>query len=76
MRGVAAARNKVHTNIFQVIADAAAVSVGADVGQEVDPAAELGQSDGNVEGAAADMLGSPVDDVDQRFTDDQPTRHG
>ena len=49
--------------------------VVADVGEEVDAAAEPGQADGDVEWAAADVfaddLAVPLDDVDQGFADDE-----
>jgi hypothetical protein len=53
--------------------------VVADVCQEIDITAQPGQSDSNVERTAADMLAdsltAPLDDVDQRFADHQPTGH-
>ena len=69
----------VHSRGFDVLSDAAAGFVVADMGQEIDIATQPGESDGDVERASTDMLGSvaPVlDDVDQRFTDHQPAGHG
>ena len=59
---------------FDVVDDAPAVRVVADVGQEVDVAAEPAESDGDVERTAADMFVA-ADDIDQRLADHQPARH-
>jgi hypothetical protein len=47
------------------------------MGQEVDIAAQSGQPDGNVQRAAADVLGRDraIHDVDQGFTYHQPACH-
>ena len=51
-----AARNQLHPRAFDVVDDAAAAVVVADVGEEVDAAAQPGQADRDVERAAADVL--------------------
>ena len=50
-----------HQQALNVVSDAPAVAVVADVGQEIDIAAQPGQSDRNVERAAAHVLGGAVD---------------
>ena len=74
-----APRDKLHPGRFEVVGDAAAVRVVTDVGQEIDIAAQSGQSDRDVQWAAADMLADdPVavlDDVDECFADHQSAAH-
>ena len=73
--GGVAARNQLHPRGFDIVGDAVPACVGADVGEEVDAAAQPGQAHRHVERAAADMLAGDLavalDDVDQRLTDDQ-----
>ena len=61
--------------LFDVLDDAPAAGVVADVGEEVDATAEPRQPDRDVERAAADVLAGDLavalDDVDQRLADDQ-----
>src|SRR5689334_21893960 len=58
-----------------MVGDAATAFVIADVGEEVDAAAEARQPDGDVQRAAADVFANDLtvslDDVDQGFADDQ-----
>jgi hypothetical protein len=56
-----------------------AAVVVADVGEEVDVTVEPGQSDGDIERAAPDVLTqdgtAAFDDVDQGFADDERSAH-
>jgi hypothetical protein len=69
--GAHAARHKLYTRAFHVVDDAAAAGVVTDVGEEVDAAAQPGQTHSHVQWAAADVLADdppvPLDDVDQRL---------
>src|SRR5258705_12838268 len=73
--GADAAGHQLCTRLIYIVDDAAAGFVVADVGEEVDSAAESRQPDGDDERAAADVLAGhppiPFDDVDQRLTADQ-----
>ena len=64
-----------HARGFDELADTVPVVVGADVGEEVDLSPQPGQTDRDVERAAADMFARdppvPQDDVDERLSDDQ-----
>jgi hypothetical protein len=59
--------------LFDVVDDATAARIFADVGEEVDAATQPRESDRDIQGAAADVLAGdlsvPLDDVDQRLAD-------
>src|ERR1700744_3517763 len=77
--GTLTSRNKLRPCGIDVLGDAPAIRVVADVGEKVDVTAQPGQPDRNVERAAADVLAGDLTallhNVDQRFADHQPATH-
>src|ERR1700744_3583646 len=77
--GTLTSRNKLRPCGIDVLGDAPAIRVVADVGEKVDVTAQPGQTDRNVERAAADVLAGDLTallhNVDQRFADPQPATH-
>ena len=76
---VLAPRNKLRAGRVDVLGDAPAIRIVADVSEEIDIAAQSGQPDCDVQWAATDVLADdavPVlDDVDERFADHQSAGH-